>query len=35
VARDRGYDTLRGPANFSVHDEIGLLVDGFDGRRGS
>jgi ribosomal protein S18 acetylase RimI-like enzyme len=29
-ARDRGYDTLRGPVNFSVHDEIGLLVEGFD-----
>ncbi|MBI5480075.1 MAG: GNAT family N-acetyltransferase [Deltaproteobacteria bacterium] len=29
-ARDRGYDALRGPVNFSVHDEIGLLVHGFD-----
>jgi ribosomal protein S18 acetylase RimI-like enzyme len=29
-ARDRGYDTLRGPVSFSVHDEIGLLVEGFD-----
>ena len=23
-------DTMRGPANFSVNDECGLLVDGFD-----
>jgi len=29
-ARDRGYDALRGPVNFSIHDELGLLVDGFD-----
>jgi ribosomal protein S18 acetylase RimI-like enzyme len=29
-ARDRGYDALRGPVNFSVHDELGLLVNGFD-----
>jgi GNAT superfamily N-acetyltransferase len=28
--RPRGLDTLRGPANFSVNDELGLLVDGFD-----
>ena len=28
--RARGLDTMRGPANFSVNDEIGLLVDGFD-----
>ncbi|HET7040671.1 MAG TPA: hypothetical protein VFI13_01570, partial [Gemmatimonadales bacterium] len=26
----RGLDTLRGPASFSVNDECGLLVDGFD-----
>lgn len=26
----RGLDTMRGPASFSVNDEIGLLVDGFD-----
>jgi len=29
-ARERGYHTLRGPASFSVNDEWGLLVDGFD-----
>jgi GNAT superfamily N-acetyltransferase len=29
-ARERGYQTLRGPASFSVNDECGLLVDGFD-----
>jgi GNAT superfamily N-acetyltransferase len=28
--RDRGHDTLRGPASFSVNDECGLLVDGFE-----
>jgi GNAT superfamily N-acetyltransferase len=28
--RPRGLDTIRGPASFSVNDEIGLLVDGFD-----
>jgi hypothetical protein len=28
--RPRGFDTLRGPASFSVNDECGLLVDGFD-----
>ncbi len=28
--RARGHDTLRGPASFSVNDECGLLVDGFD-----
>jgi len=26
----RGMDTLRGPMNFSVNEECGLLVDGFD-----
>ena len=26
--RARGFDTLRGPASFSVNDECGLLVDG-------
>ncbi len=26
-----GMDTLRGPANVSMNDEVGLLVDGFDG----
>jgi GNAT superfamily N-acetyltransferase len=25
-----GHDVLRGPASFSVNDECGLLVDGFD-----
>ncbi len=28
--RARGKDALRGPANYSVNDEVGLLVDGFD-----
>ncbi|MBW8773318.1 MAG: N-acetyltransferase, partial [Gemmatimonadetes bacterium] len=28
--RAQGLDTLRGPASFSVNDECGLLVDGFD-----
>lgn len=28
--RPRGLDTIRGPASFSVNDECGLLVDGFD-----
>jgi len=28
--RDRGFDTIRGPASFSVNDECGVLVDGFD-----
>ena len=25
----KGYDTMRGPMNFSVNEEAGLLVDGF------
>jgi GNAT superfamily N-acetyltransferase len=29
-AGSRGHDVLRGPASFSVNDEYGLLVDGFD-----
>ena len=29
-ARERGMTTLRGPANPSLNDEAGLLVDGFD-----
>lgn len=28
--RARGHDTLRGPASFSVNDECGLLVSGFE-----
>jgi len=28
--RSKGHDVLRGPASFSVNDECGLLVDGFD-----
>jgi GNAT superfamily N-acetyltransferase len=28
--RAKGHDVLRGPASFSVNDECGLLVDGFD-----
>ncbi|MGE0354738.1 MAG: N-acetyltransferase family protein [Gemmatimonadales bacterium] len=27
--RPHGFDTMRGPASFSVNDECGLLVDGF------
>ena len=34
AARDwvkaQGMDTIRGPMNMSVNDEIGLLIDGFD-----
>lgn len=26
----KGLDTVRGPASFSVNDECGLLIDGFD-----
>jgi hypothetical protein len=29
-ARERGMDTLRGPANPTLNDECGLLIDGFD-----
>ncbi len=28
--RERGYDAIRGPAQFSTNEECGLLVDGFD-----
>jgi GNAT superfamily N-acetyltransferase len=28
--RERGMDTIRGPANFSVNESCGLLVEGFD-----
>ncbi len=28
--RGRGLDVLRGPMSFSVNDECGLLIDGFD-----
>jgi hypothetical protein len=28
--RSKGMDTLRGPMNFSVNEECGLLVDGFN-----
>jgi len=28
--KKKGLDTMRGPASFSVNDECGLLVDGFD-----
>jgi GNAT superfamily N-acetyltransferase len=28
--RERGYDSIRGPAQFSTNEECGLLVDGFD-----
>ncbi len=30
LARQAGMDALRGPANFSTNEEVGLLVDGFD-----
>jgi GNAT superfamily N-acetyltransferase len=29
-ARERGFDTLRGPTSFSTNDECGVLVHGFD-----
>jgi len=29
--RQRGMTAIRGPANFSTNEEIGLLVDGWDG----
>jgi GNAT superfamily N-acetyltransferase len=29
--RDRGMEAIRGPANFSTNEEVGLLVDGWDG----
>ena len=29
--RDRGMTAIRGPANFSTNEEVGLLVDGWDG----
>ena len=28
--RERGYDAIRGPAQYSTNEECGLLVDGFD-----
>ena len=28
--KDKGYDAIRGPAQFSQNDECGLLIDGFD-----
>ncbi len=28
--RERGMTAIRGPANFSTNDEVGMLVDGFD-----
>lgn len=28
--RERGFDSMRGPTSFSVNDEAGLLVQGFD-----
>jgi GNAT superfamily N-acetyltransferase len=28
--RERGFTSMRGPASFSVNDECGLLVDGFE-----
>lgn len=29
-ACERGVDKIHGPANFSAHDEYGLLIEGFD-----
>lgn len=29
-ARDQGMTIMRGPMNFSINQEVGLLVDGFD-----
>ncbi len=31
--RERGLDEVRGPVSFSMNDEVGLLVDGFDWRQ--
>lgn len=28
--REKGFDTMRGPANFSVNETVGLLIDSFD-----
>lgn len=28
--KDRGFTSMRGPMNFSVNQEVGLLIDGFD-----
>jgi GNAT superfamily N-acetyltransferase len=28
--KDRGFDAIRGPAQYSTNEECGLLVDGFD-----
>ena len=30
---EAGFDRMRGPASFSMNDEVGLLVDGFDWRQ--
>jgi GNAT superfamily N-acetyltransferase len=27
---ERGFDTMRGPMSFSINDECGLLIDGFE-----
>lgn len=32
--RERGMDTLRGPANFSTNEELGLLLNHYDERPG-
>ncbi len=29
---ERGISTMRGPMNLNINDEVGLLIDGFDGR---
>ncbi len=28
----RGREIMRGPMNLNIHEEVGLLIDGFDGR---
>lgn len=28
--KERGFSSMRGPMNFSVNQEVGLLIDGFD-----
>jgi GNAT superfamily N-acetyltransferase len=29
-AKERGYDGLRGPATYTLHAEVGVLIEGFD-----
>jgi len=30
LLKQRGMKAVQGPFNFSINDEMGLLVDGFD-----